>query len=503
MFDRYFRVRLNFTPSKLTIILFLATCFIKVMAEASPCEDQCQKNADEALAQAKADAEEYGGYARGWSGGQMQHCIEVCEEEQSSNSGRRVEGWALPPIKVKDPSNEGNSNGTPPEYVAEETPQACTENFDAEVSTCEQATLKAAKSCDENSSGLSSVANMASQATLLAGQKGSMGIQESCSKMANVAKAASLALISYRQLCSSAVSVCESKCSVSITPKCGNSGSQRVTDARSAMAGNASSCRSFSAKMAEAAAAAQNYAMMHTNSQACANLTSGTGTPGEICKTDPSYPGCAPQEKMDCTNPAMASNKVCICSKSPSNPICTSQKETTDNRSPIISDRVSSPGKVKSFAEDSNISSKSNSLPGGGAASTYEAVDGQQGDSSNLSGGNLTSTMEKRLKEKRGIKDQPVTDGFYSSGTSGSSADKRYESLKLESSVQEKGLPKGKETGGVDLRKFLPGAYNPNGFRGVAGGIEKVGPDGITGPHGDIWQKIRNRYQSIQDSLHP
>ncbi len=500
MFERY---RLGLHPlasSRSVYLLFLTVFLSKSLALASPCEDQCQKSADEALAQARADAEEYGGYARGWSIGQMQSCIEMCEAEQpflsKDNSKESLPG----PDVVPDP---GKGNKTPPEGDKSAT-QSCTENFDTEVSTCEQATLKAAKSCDENSSGLSSVANMASQATLLAGQKGSMGIQESCSKMASVAKAASLALISYRQLCSSAVSVCESKCSVSVTPKCGNSGSQRVTDARSAMAGNASSCKSFSAKMAEAAAAAQNYAMMHTNSQACASLTSGTGAPGEICKTDPDYPGCAPQEKMDCTNPKMASNKVCICSKSPSNPICTSQQENTDNRSPVISDRGSSPGKGKSFAEDSNISSKSNSLSGGeGAASAYDAVDGRQGESSNLSGGNLTSTMEKRLKEKRGIKDQSVTDGFYSSGASGSSAEKRYESLKLESSVQEKGSPKGKETGDVDLRKFLPGTYNPNGFRGVAGGIEKVGPDGITGPHGDIWEKIRNRYQSLRDSLQP
>ncbi|MBV2168846.1 MAG: hypothetical protein KUL82_09075, partial [Bdellovibrio sp.] len=50
-----------------------------------------------------------------------------------------------------------------------------------------------------------------------------------------------------------------------------------------------------------------------------------------------------------------------------------------------------------------------------------------------------------------------------------------------------------------DLKKFLPGGqFDPK--RGVSG---LAGPDGITGPHSNIWQKIQNRYQVMMPTLLP
>jgi hypothetical protein len=47
---------------------------------------------------------------------------------------------------------------------------------------------------------------------------------------------------------------------------------------------------------------------------------------------------------------------------------------------------------------------------------------------------------------------------------------------------------------GPSLRDFLPGGgLDPKrANRGLAG---ISGPDGITGPHSDIWKKVQNRYQ--------
>ena len=60
------------------------------------------------------------------------------------------------------------------------------------------------------------------------------------------------------------------------------------------------------------------------------------------------------------------------------------------------------------------------------------------------------------------------------------------------------GAAKGK--GGPDLSKFLPGGqYDPK-LRGLAG---SGGPDGITGPHSNIWQKIQNRYRVMSPTLLP
>jgi hypothetical protein len=52
---------------------------------------------------------------------------------------------------------------------------------------------------------------------------------------------------------------------------------------------------------------------------------------------------------------------------------------------------------------------------------------------------------------------------------------------------------------GLDLKQFLPGGAN-DPARGIAG---ISGPDGITGPNSDIWQKVNTRYFSVSPSLLP
>lgn len=53
-----------------------------------------------------------------------------------------------------------------------------------------------------------------------------------------------------------------------------------------------------------------------------------------------------------------------------------------------------------------------------------------------------------------------------------------------------------------DLRQFLPGAvHDPKKDRGIAGRI--VSKDGISGPHGNVWRDISNRYQVKRASLLP
>jgi hypothetical protein len=46
----------------------------------------------------------------------------------------------------------------------------------------------------------------------------------------------------------------------------------------------------------------------------------------------------------------------------------------------------------------------------------------------------------------------------------------------------------------------LPGGKFDPRARGIAG---ISGPDGITGPHSNIWQKIQNRYQAEKPKLIP
>jgi len=58
------------------------------------------------------------------------------------------------------------------------------------------------------------------------------------------------------------------------------------------------------------------------------------------------------------------------------------------------------------------------------------------------------------------------------------------------------------ETKTPDLRQFMPGgAMDPRKARGLAG--QRMGKDGMSGPHGNIWQMINNRYQYKKASLLP
>lgn len=421
-------------------------------------------------------------------------------DEVPPETESRIGPSFLPPGPAQ--GDQGTKPESPPDVTNE---NSCSEDFDAEVSACEAATLKAAKSCNADNSGLSNAANIASQTALLAGQKGAMGIQESCSKMADVAKAANIAVVGYRLLCGNAIKACTSACAVPLIPKCEGSSSVSVTgDARTAMAGNLSSCQSFLDKMSEAAAAAQNYSLMEMNSQSCSLLSNGV-TASEICKSNPDYPGCTPQEHMDCTNPKMAENKVCVCSKTPYDPMCTPQSKGANEKNMITgADRRMNKGSA-GVPIDVNDSWKDPAIAGSNRPASEDStvIDGKQGGNPNLGSANLGPGLQKRLKEKKGIGDHPVLGGTYGNG--GHSGEKKYEKLQLEDGsvkTEKNGNAKTGVADAPDLRKYLPGA-NGHGYRGIAGSTENIGIDGITGPHTSLWKKIQNRYRSIQDTLYP
>ncbi|WP_347358781.1 hypothetical protein [Bdellovibrio sp.] len=489
----------------IAIALFLAFSLPWVQANANSCQSDCELILG--IPEVTED----------WRQKEYEACMEDCSPSSAPVGFRSqlpgVSATLTPPDK---PNENGKTTDKPPETSPQpdttaESPEteqviSCKEDFDAEVSACEAATLKAANSCDENNSAMSNVANMAAQATLYAGQKGAMGIQESCSKMAAVTKAANAALMSYRVLCSNSITACTTACTRSLTPKC-NNGAESVRiagEARSAMSGNLSSCQGFASKIGQATLAAQNYSQMQMNSQSCALLTSGAPASPEICVSYPDYPGCSSIPKMDCANPEMANHKVCICSKSPNDPIC---KRQTDNQVDLPSNinptQRLKPQSHTVSAGDEKKRISITPLPyssGGGEP----PVDGKQGSSAGLGSPNLSPSLVKRLKNKGDGSSPQVLGGFYQGGSNG--AEKKYEKLDLSDRPQPnvpRPAAKRAAENGPDLSRFMPGKFNPQGYRGLAGNAERVGIDGITGPHSNIWRKIQNRYKAVQDSLHP
>lgn len=389
----------------------------------------------------------------------------------------------------------------------------CSAQYSELVQRCSEAVEETAHTCDEkNDSGMGGVANMASQLSLMFGQQTASSIQAACSRMAGLSAAANAAVAAYRLNCSSSISSCRSACSelvdyVTNNPTCtvqGFSGaagdnSMIIESARS----QAERCDRFENKVQEANQAIANYAGTMQNASQCADQTSGDTTVPEICKANPNLPGCSSAGPVDCTKPEMATNKVCICSKNPTDPVCRSEKGMNGTTYSSINSaaRLNSVGGDGPGGDLPGLPSISPGKPGPGGAG--EAVEGRQGAGAGLalSGGGAgggASGSGSGQAESDSL-DPDVNAGFYGGGGGGAYGGGAMGSAGGSAGKAGAVGADGK-AGGPDLRQFLPGGKFDPKARGVAG---VSGPDGITGPHSNIWKKIQNRYQVLSPTLMP
>ncbi|WP_231839261.1 hypothetical protein AB1A81_02425 [Bdellovibrio bacteriovorus] len=379
---------------------------------------------------------------------------------------------------------------------------------------CREQISETSYSCDEkNDSGMSGIANTASQLSLMFGQQTAGSIQAACSKMASFSSAANAAVAAYRLNCQSAITSCRSACDQAVefaqqNAACLDAAAGGTGISRQAVASaenSAKRCNDFDSKVQEANQAINNFAGTMQNAAQCASLTSGDSTAlPELCKANPSLPGCEGVAAVDCTNPAMSGNKVCVCAKNPSDPVCMSEKNSAGSTfvsSTNPGSRLSTNGADLSGGDLPSLPSILPGKPGSGGAG--EAVDGKQGGGAGISsmGGGGGGGASGGAAGEEGLEDGvQVNAGFYGGGGSfggsgygGGSGERNAAGM-----AGAAGAAKGK--GGPDLSKFLPGGqYDPK-LRGLAG---SGGPDGITGPHSNIWQKIQNRYRVMSPTLLP
>ncbi|WP_374034773.1 hypothetical protein ACES2I_02455 [Bdellovibrio bacteriovorus] len=399
---------------------------------------------------------------------------------------------------------------------AQSTVNDCTSQYTELLNECSNAVQETSHTCDEkNDSGMSGVANTASQLGLMLGQQTSGSIQSACSQMASFSAAANAAVAAYRLNCNSALGTCRSTCSrlvdfVQNNPTCTVQGFQGTAGSNAMLLQNAESkaerCDQFESKVQEATQAINNVAGTMRNAASCAAATSGESAPvPEICKTNPNLPGCVATGPVDCTKPELAGTKICVCSKNPTDPICMS--ENSNGGSTFLSStnpgaRLNTSGVELSGGDLPSLPGIEHGKRGPGGAG--EAVDGKQGGGAGISssgggsGGGAAGAGEGGGAEgEEG--GHSVNAGFYGGGGSfggyggGSGEGRAGQGQPGQAGVAGK-------NGAPDLRQFLPGGkYDPKA-RGVAG---TGGPDGITGPHSNIWKKIQNRYQVLTPTLIP
>ncbi len=390
----------------------------------------------------------------------------------------------------------------------------CFATYDRLLQECRASVEETSHTCDEkNDSGMNSVAGTASQIALMMGQQTASSIQAACSKMASLSQAANAALAAYRLNCSNSISSCRSACSevksfVEKNASCLSMASAESTGAvisqmQAPAEAELNKCNNYQSNVSQATQAIQNYGATSANASQCASLTAGDSPVSELCKANPNYPGCSPAAPVDCSKPEMATtNKVCICAKNPQDPACMfAQKAGGDTivGSVDSSSRLNNKADASSMGEDLfGTPSISHGKPGSGGG---ESIDGSQGGGSVGGGGAGSGSPASGVAGGAiaGENSVGVNGGFYGGGGgrlfgSGSGAGGGAVGGGYGGRASNGAVP-----AGPDLKKFLPGGqFDPK--RGVSG---VGGPDGITGPHSNIWQKIQNRYQVMMPTLLP
>lgn len=443
---------------------------------------------------------------------------------QSQNEGKCGGGTPTPTPSPAPRETPNQSTGNNQNRNQNQNQQSqCYSQYESLLQQCNTQIEDTSYTCDEkNDSGMNSVANTASQLALLMGQQTSASVQAACSRMGDLSQAASGALAAYRMTCSESMKTCRSTCDsavdyVKANPTCfpTNSATQlSAVNALSQAQSRRDKCDNFESKMNEAQQAIQNYGATSANASQCEEQNKGeTSTTPDFCKTTPNYPGCNPAEPVDCTKPELASsNKVCICTKNPLDPACFSQQKTAEN--PQVGNLIDSSSRLAAKGGDDLggdlpglPSIEHGQLPSGGYG---DAVDGAQGGGgsslgggSSSGGGSYADALNGEGSAAASEKSSNVNGGYYGggggsgSGLGGGSGSDGQPGVRQPSAAGAGGVA-GK--GGPDLRQFLPGGKFDPRLRGIAGAS---GPDGITGPHSNIWHKIQNRYKVVSPSLLP
>lgn len=414
-------------------------------------------------------------------------------------------------------SSSSSRGGSAPSMASQ-----CQREYQSYYDRCSEEIEATSHSCDEkNDEGMTGVA---AQVALMLGQQTGSNVQAACGQMANVSQAANAAVAAYRIVCNNAISTCKSQCKlieeyVRGNPSCGpyflGGGNSSSAAALSQGQTLANRCKNFDAKMNQAQQAIQNYGNTAANASACSQQTAGDAqaTP-DFCKANPNYPSCQTAANVDCNNPELAAtNKVCVCAKNPTDPMCFNQDKASGSGNMLAGGNIDSSSRQTASSNEGSDFGDIPSLPSIAQgempdSGPGEAIDGRQGNGAGVggfstsSGSAMSSGSDERGKNNAAENPALEGGGFYGGGSGGkfgSYAGSEEGGSGRQGTPGAPGTPHA-ANGQPDLRQFLPGGkFDPRGH-GFAG---SSGPDGITGPASDIWQKIQNRYRVLSHTLMP
>lgn len=368
--------------------------------------------------------------------------------------------------------------------------------MDAVIRKCSHDLDVARSDCDqEQDAGIQGAQTTLTNFALGTGTQ--MGIAGACSGYAKYVAGANAAVIYFAQNCSSSRSNCMTSCQRARAQVQDASG-----ETQAEVAEYLTSCKDLDTKIAEGTQAIKNVLDTLQGAKSCKKDTDPAFA--SYCASNPTAIGCATTNlAMDCSNPSIAAtNSICICKNNPGSASCTGAL-----------------AKVSNNGGGYDPASMTSTLGKGGAGVGSPDSDNLMGDA-NWAG-------DPNLKADRGASEEaggnkggrPLMDGGAAgnsgSGDKGKGGGEPAQGIAVNAGFHGgggggggwgggnggdeeggSGVPGANEAGakGPNLRDFLPGGgRDPRTVnRGLAG---ISGPDGITGPHSDIWKKVQNRYQ--------
>lgn len=488
---------LYFLSIQFITVLLISLTSVSALAQMAVCQLQCKSKPDNEYSQCMDACH---------SGTVVPSCADNCH----TSSGGNIEQYQAC-LCQKCGSNGGDGQFQCP-TSSSASATTCNTQMQALIQKCNESTSEAQNSCDDSqNTGLA----QAQQAAVGIGSVVSQSVAAACSAMGKISQTANAAVAGYQMNCSASVSSCSSDCAAamsyynstkgcSVDPSLVGPPGPPNTAFKTQITETQKVCTGLNAKVQQAQQALNNFMATTLQAQNCDSLTSGTSSvTTELCLQNPSLAGCS-AINMDCSNAAMASNKVCICSKNPNDPSClatqsASNMTTSASTTPGLTSSSASAGDLGDLGSTPEIAQGKMPTSGNDAP-----IDGKQGAGAALGGNSADGAAAGAAKKATGeaaAAEAGVNAGFYGGGSGGGSfggSGGGGSGDPLNRFAMAAGAAGKKD--GVNLRQFLPGGNMDPRARGLAG---ISGPDGITGPHSDIWQKIQNRYQVVGPSLMP
>jgi len=346
------------------------------------------------------------------------------------------------------------------------TTQSPTSN---QADLCNQAHQAAMNDCNTESQSWMKNIQMAAQGL------GPVMESGACGKLAAANVGASTSLSTFKIMCNNATQVCRTEC------RNPNPADPATTDART-MASNLRDCDAKGVKAREAEqAAAQGTQQLLAAVQQCKaafGVNANPSKPGD----DP-YKGQTPEEIMANLQPSQGGSPLEYSGAQGSG--ASNGNSSIDLSGLETEEEATKPrGAPKSAASAPGGSMGSAGLGGGGGSGVDAGGGG--GSGKRPSGGLLSNILSGFFGGSGGGGLFGGTGRSKGGGLSGFFGEEKPQA----------------ETKTPDLRQFMPGgAMDPRKARGLAG--QRMGKDGMSGPHGNIWQMINNRYQYKKASLLP